>query len=114
MPNFLARASTRASIISRTTSSDEEPASRRTVSITSWQSAQPALNTSIFPFVAIARHSAKFQRFLKCTRSPPRVQARRNHHVARSSLFGDNGGAALGGQAAHARRGVADRGQYPR
>src|SRR5262249_45146386 len=44
--NFSARASTRASIMSRTMTSDVKPASRLTASITSWQSAHPALNTS--------------------------------------------------------------------
>src|ERR1700720_1531687 len=39
--------------MSRTMTSDEEPVSCLTTSITSWQSAHPALNTSIFRFVAI-------------------------------------------------------------
>jgi hypothetical protein len=57
MPNSSARLRTRASIILCTVIWDEEPASRLTTSITSWQRAHPALNTSIFRFVSHRAHS---------------------------------------------------------
>jgi hypothetical protein len=45
MPSSAARARARASFMLHTMTSDEEPASRLTTSITSSQSAHPALNT---------------------------------------------------------------------
>ena len=53
MPSCSARARLRASFMLRTMTSDEEPASRLTTSITSSQSAHPALNTSILRLSAI-------------------------------------------------------------
>ena len=53
MPNFLALLMTRLSYMSRTTTWSEEPASRITASITSWQAAHPALNTYTLRLLAI-------------------------------------------------------------
>src|SRR5262249_34518658 len=55
MPRDLARFATLMSIMSRTIISHDGHAARCTISMTSVQAAQPALNTSIFRFVAIAR-----------------------------------------------------------
>src|SRR5262249_30606746 len=54
MPNPLARATTRLSVIWCTITSSEEPASRFTASIVSLQVAQPALNISILRLSAIS------------------------------------------------------------
>ena len=54
MPNASARARTLASIILRTMTSVEEPASRRTRSITYSHSAHPALNTSTLRLLSMA------------------------------------------------------------
>src|SRR5215471_9421637 len=71
MPRDLARFATLMSIMSRTITSQDGHAARCTISMTSVQAAQPALNTSIFRFVAIA---ASRYRMLRRTYTLARLQ----------------------------------------